>query len=119
MSQAEIRRLNDQLANDSALQAKVNAAKTGKELVAIAREAGFDVTGEDFQQLAADELDLDQLEHVSGGVGDSSTRPAATQVAEDSGQDQFRSKLRGGMSGPAYTEQSDGGGRGVPPAFGS
>jgi predicted ribosomally synthesized peptide with nif11-like leader len=119
MSQLEINRLNDQLSKNKSLKAKVDAAKTGEDLVAVAREAGFDVTGDDFQQLAADELELDQLEHVSGGVGDSSTRPAATQVAEDSGQDQFRSNLRGGMSGPAYTEQSDGSGRGVPPAFGS
>lgn len=72
MSLVAIQQFNDQVASDETLQAKVNAAKTGKELVAIARRAGFDVASEDFRQfaqkLAKEELGAEKLEQVRGGV---------------------------------------------------
>jgi predicted ribosomally synthesized peptide with nif11-like leader len=70
MSQAEVQRLNDQLSKNKSLQAKIDGAKAGEDLVAVAREAGFNVTDEDFQEYANSlELTSDELEQVSGGLG--------------------------------------------------
>lgn len=72
MSQTDIQRFNDEIAGNAGLQARIDSARTGKELVAIAKENGFVVTAADFQQfaesLAADELPQERLGQVTGGL---------------------------------------------------
>lgn len=72
MTLSAIQRFNDRVVNDDALQAKIDAARTGTEIIAIAADAGFEVTASDLKdfadQVAFNQLSIDQLEHVSGGL---------------------------------------------------
>ncbi len=54
------------LASDSAFASKISSAKTPEEIVQIAKAEGVDINISDISNL--DELSLDQLAQVSGGM---------------------------------------------------
>ena len=54
------------LASDSAFASKISSAKTPEEIVQIANAEGVDISISDITNL--DELSLDQLAQVSGGM---------------------------------------------------
>ena len=87
------------LASDSAFASKISSAKTPEDIVQIAKAEGVDINISDISNL--DELSLDQLAQVSGGMAAFASRfgakgksvttsesvPACTAVTTDTNDD--------------------------------
>ena len=71
MSAENVARFVQQVAQDQSLKARVEAVQTPDEVVRIAREAGFDLSGDELKaavlRLSGRELSDKELEAVAGG----------------------------------------------------
>jgi predicted ribosomally synthesized peptide with nif11-like leader len=67
MSEAQLKAFLEKAKADPALQERLKNASDPSELIAIAKEAGFDVSMESASEF--DELSMKELEDVAGGKG--------------------------------------------------
>ena len=63
MSEEQLKAFLEKLKDDSSLQEKLKAASDADAVVAIAKEAGFSISAEDY----ASELSDEELEGAAGG----------------------------------------------------
>ena len=65
MSEEQLKAFLEKVKADTSLQEKLKAASDADAVVAIAKEAGFSISAEDY----ASELSDEELEGVAGGYG--------------------------------------------------
>ncbi len=68
MSQEQIKAFLAKVKGDTSLQEKLKSASDADAVVAIAKEAGYVFTSEDFNN-SKEEISADELEAVAGGKG--------------------------------------------------
>jgi predicted ribosomally synthesized peptide with nif11-like leader len=66
MSEEQLKAFLEKLKADTSLQEKLKAAADTNAVVAIAKEAGFSISADDFRS----ELSEEELEGVAGGTSD-------------------------------------------------
>ena len=69
MTQEQLKAFLETVKGDTSLQDKLNAASYADAVVAIAQEAGFNITADDLEK-AQSKLSDQELESVSGGEPD-------------------------------------------------
>lgn len=65
MSQSQLSAFIEKLSSDSELQEQMKAE--GANAIAVGQAAGFDITHEDLEEHASDEITLENLQSVAGG----------------------------------------------------
>lgn len=65
MSQSQLSAFIEKLSSDSELQKQMKAE--GANAIEVGQAAGFDITHEDLEEHASDEISLDNLKSVAGG----------------------------------------------------
>ena len=65
MSQSQLSAFIEKLSSDSALQKQMKAE--GANAIEVGQAAGFDITHEDLEEHASDEISPDNLKSVAGG----------------------------------------------------
>lgn len=65
MSQSQLSAFIEKLASDSELQKQMKAE--GANAIAVGQAAGFDITHEDLEEHASDEISPENLQSVAGG----------------------------------------------------
>ena len=70
MSEEQLKTFLEKVKADTSLQEKLKASADANAVVAIAKEAGFAITAEDFQsmQSATVELSDEELGNAAGGI---------------------------------------------------
>ena len=70
MSEEQLKAFLEKVKSDAELQEKLKASADANAVVAIAKEAGFSITAEDFQsmQSATVELSDEELGNAAGGI---------------------------------------------------
>ena len=70
MSEEQLKAFLEKVKSDAELQEKLKASADANAVVAIAKEAGFAITAEDFQsmQSATVELSDEELGNAAGGI---------------------------------------------------
>ena len=70
MSEEQLNAFLEKVKSDAELQEKLKASADANAVVAIAKEAGFSITAEDFQsmQSATVELSDEELGNAAGGI---------------------------------------------------
>ena len=69
MSEEQLKAFLEKLKDDSSLQEKLKAASDADAVVAIAKEAGFSISADEFTKAQSTELSDEELEGVAGGEG--------------------------------------------------
>ena len=73
MSEEQLKAFLEKLKDDSSLQEKLKAASDADAASAIAKEAGFSISADEFTKAQSTELSDEELEGVAGGVTGQST----------------------------------------------
>ena len=68
MSEEQLKAFLEKLKDDSSLQEKLKAASDADAASAIAKEAGFSISADEFTKAQSTELSDEELEGVAGGV---------------------------------------------------
>ena len=69
MSEEQLKAFLEKLKDDSSLQEKLKAASDADAASAIAKEAGFSISADEFTKAQSTELSDEELEGVAGGEG--------------------------------------------------
>ncbi len=69
MSEEQLKAFLEKLKDDSSLQEKLKAASDADAASAIAKEAGFSISADEFTKAQSTELSDEELEGVAGGRG--------------------------------------------------
>ena len=67
MSEEQLKAFLEKLKDDSSLQEKLKAASDADAASAIAKEAGFSISADEFTKAQSTELSDEELEGVAGG----------------------------------------------------
>ena len=72
MSEEQLKAFLEKLKGDTSLQEKLKAASDANAASAIAKEAGFSISADEFLEFskAQSKLSDEELEGVAGGIGD-------------------------------------------------
>ena len=70
MSEEQLKAFLEKLKVDTSLQEKLKAASDADAASAIAKEAGFSISADEFTKAQSTELSDEELEGVAGGRGD-------------------------------------------------
>ncbi len=68
MSEEQLKAFLEKLKDDSSLQEKLKAAADSDAVLAIAKEAGFSISADEFTKAQSTELSDEELEGVAGGL---------------------------------------------------
>ena len=83
MSEEQLKAFLEKVKADTSLQEKLKAASDANAASAIAKEAGFSISADEFTKAQSTELSDEELEGVAGGVGncfDSFDRELVTEL---------------------------------------
>ena len=69
MSEEQLKAFLEKLKDDTSLQEQLKAASDADAASAIAKEAGFSISADEFTKAQSTELSDEELEGVAGGTG--------------------------------------------------
>ena len=73
MSEEQLKAFLEKVKADTSLQEKLKAASDANAASAIAKEAGFSISADEFTKAQSTELSDEELEGVAGGANNAST----------------------------------------------